>query len=135
LITRTALFHVFTASIASSAESSAWDISVRVSAAGPIGVLPSRSPVRDEDRGAATPVDCVFSRLEWRSAPLSAALASRLAVSGLVSAAVAGEEPTSGDMAIVKERVTSSDEFLVCPSTLPKTISSSTCRTLSQTHV
>jgi hypothetical protein len=142
LITSTARFHDFTVSMASSAESSIRDISFWPPITGPTGVPPpmGRSPVRNEgDNGALTCVDCMISLLDWtikHAAPPSAARSSRSSVLGfrVLPAAAAGEELASGDMTIVKESVTGSVEFLVSPSGLPKTMSISTHRTLSQTR-
>jgi hypothetical protein len=58
LIVSTVLFHVFTASIASSARSREHDISLWLSATGPIPtgapLSMGRSPVRDKEDGLST---------------------------------------------------------------------------------
>jgi hypothetical protein len=130
LITPTALFHVFTVSIASSAEPRVRDISVWLSTAGPTGVPPlvGRSPVRDEgDIRAVSALGCIVSVLE--------SFKSKSALVGFgVLTVVVGEELALADVAIDKDSVAGP---IRCLTSLPvplNTISNSTCMMLSQTH-
>jgi hypothetical protein len=51
----------------------------------------------------------------------------------LTAAALVEEELAFADTVIVRESVAAPVGYLECPSALPRTISNSTCRTLSQT--